>query len=203
MKHQVDDSLFFYSLFQHSPDFAAAAGWIFEFRMHQLLQEGGPIELFPIVGARANTNFAWKDYKATVNGKNPMFLQLPPSEESPLVEQAELDVGHYYRPQANNFPAIDSLLLIHPPNESPILLMFQMTRDKDGHGINKCGLIKVDAFNLPPNTRKYYVVVTPYDIHPKIMASLSYLEDEDSGQAFSVFHYPVHEDAIFDKDKHN
>ena len=199
MKNQVGESLFFYNLFQGTPDFGSAAGWIFEYRMHQLLQKGNSIRLFPIRGAKSKKNFTWNDYTATNNQENSTLLQLPSSKEYPLDKETKLIVGRYYRPRAGNFPTIDSLLLVSPPNELPILLMFQITRDKGEHRVSKDGLDKVAAFRLPRRTRKYYVVVTPDDRQPDITAPMSHWEDEDPGQVFPVFHYPVHEDTIFDK----
>ena len=169
--------------------------------MHQSLREGGPIELFSIVGqkAKARKNFIWNNYAATVGGKNSTLLQLTPSDEYPLVEKTKLDVGHYYRPRANNFLAVNSLLL-SSPNESPILLMFQMTRAKGDHGVSERGLNKIAELGLPSGTRKYYVVVTPRDRQPRITASVSHFKaGEKPGQVFPVFHYPIHEDRLFDR----
>ena len=123
----------FYNLFQCTPDFGASAGWI-----------------------RANTSFMWKDYKATDGDKNSMLLQLTPSGEYPLGEETKLVVGHYYRPRADTFLAIDSLLLPSPPNESPIFLTFQMMRAKEYHGVSERGLNTIAELGLPSGTRKYF-----------------------------------------------
>ena len=46
MKCQVSKMLFFYDLFQDTPLLSAAASWIFELRIHQLLWRGNLVNLF-------------------------------------------------------------------------------------------------------------------------------------------------------------
>jgi hypothetical protein len=89
-----------------------------------------------------------------------MDFHLTVSDEHPLVEGDHLRMNHYYRLNSIDFPATDSVLLIHPPEEpSPILLMFQMTRNKREHNVGVEGLCKIDGLRLPRRTRRYYVVV--------------------------------------------
>ena len=48
LKDQASEMQDLYNLFSGSPITAVAAGWVFEFRMHQLLKDGRVIQLFPI-----------------------------------------------------------------------------------------------------------------------------------------------------------
>ena len=171
----------FHDLFVASPITATSAGWVFELRMHQLLRKARTVQLFPIRGHRADVNFIYQDYTASKKKIDPTDLQLVDSEEHDIAKGAKLKMGHYYRPKAVNFPAIDSLLLIHPLGEpSPILLMFQVTLNKKTHDAKLSGLRKIDELDLPSDVRKYYIAVTPEGIWPKITVPISYL---DGGQA--------------------
>jgi hypothetical protein len=115
---------YLYDLFWASPATAASAGWIFDFQMHQLIAEQQTIWIFPITqGDSRSANYIYKDYP----GENAVDLQLTGSQE-PLAMEDGFTTNHYYRLQPTNFLTIDSLLLIHPPNDSPpILLMFGIT----------------------------------------------------------------------------
>jgi len=94
-------------------------------------------------------------------------------------------------------------LLTHPVGEpSPILLMFQMTLDKDELDAKEGGLCKIERMELPPNTRRYYMLVTPDDIQTKVKAPIKYFkvkgeEGKKFRDAFEVFHYPVDTDTLF------
>jgi len=136
LKNRVTDTGFYYDIFQQGgPVTASAAGWIFEFRMHQLLAQGYFINLFPLGNPGRGKEFdVYSDYSDSHKNKNEMTFQLAASSEYLLSEGIELEVGCYYRPEAKNFATIDSLLLIHPCNDPfPILLMFQITRNQGGH----------------------------------------------------------------------
>ena len=177
--HRTDLMQIFHDLFLSSPSTTIAVGWVFELRMHQLLRKQQRIRVSPIRGRRVKMNFIYDDYTSASN--NPMELQLPNSTELDFVEKAELKKDHYYHPKSTNFPAIDSLLLIDPPGEPPpILLMFQLTRNKNGHDAKLRGLRKIDKLCLPSGTRRYYVVVTPKGINPKITIRASYFEEGQS-----------------------
>ena len=133
------------------------------------------IQLFPIGGRQAKANLIYGDYTAPKERQNPMNLQLAESTESPLVKVGDLEKNRYYRPKSNSFPAVGSLLLVHPPNEpSPILLVFQITWNRKEHNVDEDGLRKTDDLQLPLDTRRYYVEVTPEGIHPKITVSVKY-----------------------------
>jgi len=90
------------------------------------------------------------------------------------------------------FPEINSLFLIKPPNErSPILLMFQMTQDKDRHDVKPKDLLAVEGLDLPLNTRKWLVVVTPFNIEPKIVVPKTDFPDRwVDTNIDEVFHFP-------------
>ena len=150
----------------------------------------------------------YDDYSASEDNKDAIDLQLPASDDYSLedvIEDAtQLHIGYYYRPRDASFPTVDSIFFIHPPGESPILLMFQVTRIKDSHDVNLRGLEIIKKL-LPPGVRTYYVVVTPTNITPQITIPKSYFEDqgvqrlsaEKMSEIFPVFHYPVNEKAIY------
>ena len=217
----------FHDLFVASPITATSAGWVFELRMHQLLRKAQTLQLFPVRGRCANADFVYKDYTASKKKINPTDIQLVDSEEHDLAKGVELEEGRYYRPKAITFSAIDSLLLIHPPGEpSPILLMFRVTRNKQTRDAKLLsGLRKIDELNLPSDVRKYYIMITPKGIWPKISVPINYFdggqdegededEEEDEGEEeedeemdqdvemppddqFQVLHYPVRLDELF------
>jgi len=164
----------FHSLFLASPIAATSAGWVFEHRMHQLLATGGTFQLFPIRCHLANTNVIYTDYAASIAKRDQIEVQWSRSEEHPLVKKAKLKAGYYYRPEASNFPTFDSFRLIKPPNESPILLAFQITRNKKAHDAKLVGLRRIAELVLPKDTRSYLVVVTPQAIRPKIMVPMEH-----------------------------
>ena len=74
--------------------------------------------------------------------------------------------------------------------------MFQMARAKGDHGVSERGLNKIADLGLPLGTRKYYVVVT--SLQTATYNGL-HVTLQQPGQVFPVFHYPVHEDRIFDR----
>ena len=190
--------------------------------MHLLLRRNQTIRLFPIrskpvakgkgkgkgKGREEEEYICYDDYSASEdrNSKDAIDLPLPASDDYSLehaIEHAtKLHVGHYYRPRDQNFPTVDSIFFIHPPGESPILLMFQVTCNKSEHGVNVDGL-KIIKKLLPPDARAYFVVVTPTKILPRIKILKSYFEDqgllnaENVSEAFPVFHYPVDEEALY------
>ncbi|KAF9647700.1 hypothetical protein BDM02DRAFT_3129593 [Thelephora ganbajun] len=202
IKHRAGDMAYFHDLFLASPVTAVTAGWLFELRMHQLLANQRTIRLFPILGCHDQVDLIYNDYTASEERKDPANVQLTASEERDLLEGAQLQKDRYYRPKITNFPAIDSLLLVHPPGEpSPILLMFQITRNKQDHDANVRGLDKVKNMGLPPDACRYYVVVTPEGVQPKIMVSMEYFGENIRqilpDEVFPVFHYPVREKEMF------
>ena len=177
--HRVDLMGFFYNQFQADTTSAPAAGWIFKLRMHRLLMQEQTTQLFPIGGRQVKANFLYDDYTASEDRQNPMNLQLAKSNGRRLVERYRLQKNRYYRPKSKDFPAIDSLLLIHPPNEpSPILLIFQITWGGREHDVNEKGLRNINDLKLPRNTRRYYVVVTPERTHPTMTVPMKHFRNE-------------------------
>ena len=174
LSNRVDLMEEFYNLFLATPITATPAGWVFEDRMHQVLRTERTLQLFPIPPRHGKTNVTFDNYAASKTKNNPTEFQLTHSKEHRLVERATLRMNHYYRPQSSNFAAVGSVLLIHPPNEPPILLMFQMTRNKTKHDTKPSGLQKIDGLIVPQGTRKYLVIVTPENIHPGITVPLEY-----------------------------
>jgi hypothetical protein len=114
LKNRVTDTEYYYDIFQQGGSVSAsAAGWNFEFRMHQLLTQGYPIHLFPLRNPNRSTKFdVYSDYSDSRNKRNE--TKLAASSEYPLDRGIKPQVGRYYRPEAKNFLTIDSLLLIHP-----------------------------------------------------------------------------------------
>lgn len=214
MKYLIAEMEHFYTLFKNNAATAPAAGWIFEHRMHELLRAGGLVNLFPVLGHEASKNFIYNDYSASHKGDREVF-QLANSEDHPLIEGAELKVGHYYRPRAKNFPTIDALFLIQLLGiPFPILLMLQMTLG-DKHHVNELGLSKIDDLVLPLNTVKYFVVVTPSDKQPQITAPKTYFKQKrrkngmdlrekvgKPDEVFPVFHCPVGTNVLFPTAQH-
>ena len=204
---RIDDMAYYYDLFSASKISATAAGWIFEFRMHQVLRSGGTIQLFPILSSgKGDANLIYNNHTASRHRKDLKTLESLPSAEYPLTTATHLEENCYYRPEAKNFPTIDSLLIVHPDGEPlPILLMFQITRS--GHHDAKIGgLRKVDNLHLPAPIKKYYVVVTPENAYPQITVPIRYFVEDrgvsvDVGRSadeeFPVFQYLVRLENLF------
>ena len=204
LKTRVSDMKYFYDLFRATTTTASSAGWVFEFRMHQLLTRQQTIRLFPITQDNPGPkNFIYRGYP----GENPIDLQLIKSDEHRLLED-EFHANRYYRPTSTNFPTIDSLLLIHPPDSPPILLAFQITRNKKEHDVNEAGLQRIDKMikklkstEDTQNARLYFVVVTPEDVEPEIKVHKAYFgmtgNEKLPVEKFQVFNYPVSVDALF------
>jgi len=205
---------YFHGLFRVNQSTAAAAGWVFESRVHQLLQRQRNIQLFPVRGSFATKNFNYNCYIASQERSDAMNLCLFDSAEVPLTEGCHVEKECYYRPRSTNFPTIDSLVLVHPHGEpSPLLLTFQITETRDQYGVNPDGLLKIR--DLAPGARKLYVVVTPENIHPTIVVPGSLLSgigeqkvsaikavfvdkvEKVMHEEFPVFHYPVRMKELF------
>ena len=196
LRDQVSETAHFYNLVSEGgPGTASNAGWIFEFRMHQLIRQGYLMKLFPIGRTRStSTKFdVYNNYTNFHNERNAEHFQLAESQEETLGEGIKLKVNQYYRPTAPNFPSIDSVLLIHPANSSPILLMFQFTRRKDEYDAKEDGLNQVDGLRVPRGTRKYLVVVTPSGREPQIRSPKGRFENEH----VLVYHHPVQRRTLF------
>ena len=204
IQHRVDYMSYFYNVFQANPITAAAAGWIFKLRMHQLLRKKQTIRLFPIRGHCVDMNLIYDDHTASEKRTNATNLRFAGSEEHDLIE-TELVENHYYHPKSANLPTIDSLLLVRSRGlKLPTLLMFRITGNESGHDVNEKGLCQVDDLEYPSNAPRYFVVVTPEYVHPKITVPKEYFGDRARGQRqvsadklFPVFHYPVCMEELF------
>jgi len=118
----------------------------------------------------------------------------------------ELNFDKYYRPESLNFLAVDSLVLARSDSRtSPILLMLQMTRAREIHETKMGGLEMVDAMRFPPGAKKYYVVVTPEMVRPKITIPIKYFkrckQDTDYDKKLKVFHCPIRFDELFPQNR--
>jgi hypothetical protein len=202
LRSQISVSTRFYDIFcLGGTTTASSAGWIFESRMHQLLVQDYEMFLYPI-GHTASTSKEhdyFSDYTNTKNRSNEKRFRLNNLQEETLGKGIKLEVNCYYRPERTNFAAIDSLLLIRRSSwgSSHILLMFKFTRNKDKHVAKESGLKEVDDLTVPEGTTKYYVVVTPSGIQPKIHAPKGRFVDKDEQKYVSVFHHPVERNRLF------
>lgn len=68
--------------------------------------------------------------------------------------------------------------------------MFQITRDKEEHGVKEVGLEKIDGLKFPSNAHRYCVAVTSHGIEPQIKVPAGRFKNVD------VFHHPVTEDRL-------
>ena len=48
----------------------------------------------------------------------------------------------------------------------PVLLMLQITQARKERDAKERGLLLANSFKLPPDTEKYYVVITPEHVFP-------------------------------------
>ena len=201
-KNQPSEMRRFYNLFQRNRVAATTSGWAFELQAHQLLREVNRIQLFPVGCHITEGIFIYNDYTASRYGRNQRFLQLPGSKGHLLRGGVKLEVGHYYRRQATS-DAVSSLFLVCPPDEpSPILLVFWITWNEARHEISEDDLRRIDELDLPPYTRRCYVVVTPSNVQPEIRVPEAYFmgrgkRGREAEDIFPVFHYPVRMDTLF------
>ena len=199
LKDRTAEMARFYYLFCWTTRVTFSAGWIFEARMHQLLAMGKPIQIFRIHGHTATKSIIYGDYDTSRKQKDPVDLKWASSEQyvPPEGDSVELQEGRYYRPGSTSFPTIDSLLLLPPSSDTspPILLMFQIAKNREKHDVNPDGLHRVDRLKFPSNACKYYVAVTPKDTWPKITVPMEHFRGQPMvpDTLFPVFHYPVRE----------
>ena len=109
---------------------STAAGVVFEYRVHQFLQEGRTINLFPILShfTTQGENIIYDNYTARDNKADGKQLTLSKPKSLVFTNEtgAALEVNTYYHPRGVNLPAFNSWLLLQPtPEKSPILLTFQ------------------------------------------------------------------------------
>jgi len=201
-----------YNLLRGNPTTATAAGMVFEHRAHPFLRQQTAIDLFPIRGhlimngSQPSKNFTYDDYTATKNGANKIRVTLPRLAEHHLIDTVptHLNRNTYYRPKHTNFSSVGSWILIQPdPGQPPIFIMFQITINVGSHDVKVKGLELIDTLPIPVGAQRWLVVLTPSDVTPAIgPVSMDYLGKKISGgvkfgSVFSVFHYPVDSDAVF------
>ena len=188
---------YFYDQFRDSPITAASARWVFEFRVCQLLREQRTIQVFPIIqGTPWPEHYFYEHYP----GKNAVDLQMPGSEEHRPVEGVRSVVNPRYHPRFTA-PAIDPLFLIHPPDDSPpIILVFEATQNAEDWDANRGSLRRADALDL--KVRQHYVVIALEGTRPKITVPKAYHEVTSVNQplpkeVLQVFNYPVPKHVLF------
>ena len=202
---RADDVRQLYDVLRNYPVTFAAAGDVFEFRVHRFLLHGPLLQLFPILGHGSNEgkNIAYGDYTATLNQAGREELSLSNLEEHIVTHETHPSPQYdtYYRPPNTNFPAIDAWALVQPdPEEPPIFMTFQITINKTSHDAKRKGLEMVDALDIPDDARRFLVVITPKGITPKITVPVDYMEAKfgvADAKHFQVFHCPVDVDAVF------
>jgi len=195
LKGQVKEMKKLYQILQNNPTTATAAGMIFKSQVHQFFKKRRVIKLLPILCE----NIIYKDY--TTNTKK--FTSLK-SKELIFTDNPDtpLEVGTYYHPQSTNFPTVDSWLLTQPtPQESLILLIFQITPNEDKHNANVGGLVRVGKL-VAADMEKYLVVITPMGVKPKITMPEEYLTEmflagHGLDAAFPVYHLQISDDVLF------
>ena len=202
LKDQIPDMKYFYSRYRGDPTTAPIAGsWIFESRVHQLLRKEQEIRVLPLTpaGPRRRGPITSLDKRKTP--KSPPHLRLPSSDEQSLA--GGLSTGSYYRPKSANFPTIDSLLLArYEHTRRDVLLLFRIAYTTEKINVSKDSLRGIDELVLPQiNTTKWYMVVTPEGVEPKVKVPFAYFGMEGGGfphgKGISLFHYPVPADVLF------
>jgi len=159
LKNRTAEMSYYYSCFCGTTGATSSARWLFEARIHQLFTRGKTIQIFPILGHRAENNIVYNNYDASRKQKHPMSLQWTSSAQYILPEDdsVELQEGQYYRLDSTKFPTIDSLLLFRPLDKSPpILLMFRISQNQEEHGVNPTGLRRVNSLKFPSDACKCY-----------------------------------------------
>jgi len=195
LQYYISDMEYFYHNFRVSPSTADFTGWIFEFRIHQLLGRQQTIQIFSIGQDSPRLgNFIYNGYPGVS-----LTLQLPGSNEHLLVEDGHFHMNRYYRLKHTDFPAIDSLLFL--PGSPPTLVVFQITRNAEEHNVSEDSLRSVDKLGLPWNTRRVWVVVTPEGVKPEIKIPMAYFGMEVRtrlvGEGFGAYHLPVPLSELF------
>ena len=128
-----------------------------------------------------------------------MDLWLHGSDECPLVEGGDFHENAYHRLVPADFPGIDSLLIIHPPDRSPILLIFSIARNAEIHDVNDEGFRRIDNLGIPLGTCKYYVVVTPGCVEPEVRVPEAYFakgREKAPGKVSWVSNYPIPQNVL-------
>ena len=195
-----------YDLFRKSTIGGAAAGLIFEERMNVVLLGKRTLRLYPVHCGDVNRgpkSLIYDKYTATVNRIEEIEFELPELQLFRFTLENKPRAYGYYIPESSNSPGLDSLLFFDTlDNSPPILLMFQVTHNET-HNVKASGLFDVDKLGFPSNVRKYYVVVSPVSVLPKISVPMEYFGDkletvkQAPNREFPVYHYPVLRKELF------
>jgi len=196
----------------HNDQTTSTAAWmVFERCVHQFLQKEKTITLFPILGRvltsgpNSGKHIIYDNYKAMRKAKNQTRVNLPKLEEFVIINKSKMEVkfNTYYHPKQRNFPSINSWVLIQPTFlKDPIFIMFQITINKSNHNVKQEGLDFMDQLNIPTNTVRWLVVLTPKGLTPQIgPVKVEYLKSKHrkrklgAGDVFPadflVYHYPI------------
>ena len=200
----------YYNILYDDPTTFAAARMVFGYRAHLFLREARVLELFPNLCRfskskkikDAGKSAFYDDYKATKDTMPTKQVELPGLKEHVITDETEKCVEYdtYYRPEHNNFPSIDSWVLLRPgdPAEPPIFLMFHITTNVSSHDIKQMDLRMVDKLDIPANAWRCLVVFAPREVGPRIGPGMSkdyeekkYRGSIDLDRDFPVFHYPA------------
>ena len=211
LQARIGDMEYIYDLLRGSKIGAAAAGLVFERRMHAILPKKTSLLLYPICcanPARGRTNLIFDDYKNTVERTDGKEYRLPDLQLRFLeTGTTKLQEDTYHTPKSLNFPTVDSLLFFNPldpPDKSPVLFMCQMTQAQT-HDVKVKGLQHINNLDLPKNVRKFYVAVTPDDTFTRLTVPLEYFAPATKkreakrlpNEVFPVLHYPVPRKDMF------
>jgi len=189
LKNNVKEMKDLYQSLQNRPTTAAAVEMIFKYQVHRFLRKRRTIKLLPIDSSNGRV-CVWATGTEVVEEK----FRLPKSEELVFTDKPDtpLEVGTYYRPRNNNFPTIDSWLLVRlSPQELPVLIAFHIAPNKDTCDVDRSGLATVDEL-VDAGTKKYLVVVTPAGVELKMTMSGEY-----PTSPFLAYHLEISDEALF------
>ena len=205
-RSRLDDMEELYDLFRKSTIGGAAAGLIFEGRMHVILMKRRTLRLYPVLCDDANKGTKNLIYTATTNRTEETEFELPESQLFRFTLENKPRAHGYYIPESSDFPGLDSLLFFDTlDNSPPILLMFKITHNETNNA-KASGLLNVDKLGFPSDVRKYYVVVSPDSIFPEVTVPMEYFGDElemvkqAPNRKFPTYHYPIPRCELFPKE---
>ena len=122
LKDQAEEMRRLYNMIQSNPTTSTVTGMLFKHQVHQFLQEGNAVTLFPIHSHLPSQGklYHYNDYTAT-DTENGEVLTLLKLEEHIFVEETGFapKIRAYYCPQRTNFPTIDSFTLMNLPLRNP------------------------------------------------------------------------------------
>jgi len=115
-----------YRLLLRMGETKASAGWIFEARMHQIFQHGGPFNATNLVGLAAITNDI--DHKACKDFSQISELgSLLPKQPGPQSINPDI-IGGCFKPEHCNLRSLNSVAITRfATTDKPVLVLFQMT----------------------------------------------------------------------------